>query len=738
MSANDNTCSDKGNNIQTSGNSSVGRRVKNDLVGMRFGQLEVLRYAGKGKWECLCDCGNIKDIYTSHLTGGYVKSCGHGKSNVFIDLTNKRFGSILVREYIKEIGMWDCLCDCGNTRVARGYELRNGKITMCKNCFNKSKTNDLTGRRFGKWEVLSYSGNRKWECRCDCGAIHQVFGRNLLMGKSSSCAKCSWIDKATDLVGKRYGSLTVLKYILNSVWKCRCDCGNIIEVSTMQLKNRKIEMCIDCYNRLKIDSIGIREGNQFGEWTVLNYAGDGYWRCRCSCGTESAVLGYNLKSGVTESCGCKNFKDMTGMKIHEWTVLKYEGNGYWSCRCSCGTVRNLSGYELRLGGIKSCGCKKREHARSTLLKKYGEVAPIKINDRRTIIQIKALENRENLIKFIEGIDWGSDGSDKPTTYQLSKEIGITVSPLLEYIHKYKLENYIDIGAFQSIQEDEIYNIIKRLINSDDIVRGDRKLLQGREVDIYMPNNKLAIEFNGNYWHSDIYKNKGYHQKKTIDCIKKGVQLIHVFEYEWEDLDTRNKIIELIKNRLGNKEDKRVIYGRQARVVELDSNTSNEFLDKYHLQGKSKASVKLGLVYENEIIGVMTFGIPRFSSQYDYEMIRFAWIHGANVIGGAEKLFKHFIVKYMPRSIVSYCDISKFHGSVYTRLGFEATMDNITEPGYVWVDIKTNTVFKRYQTMKHKLIEMGLSRYGNTEDEIMRNLGFYKIYNSGNIKFTWQE
>ena len=104
------------------------------------------------------------------------------------------------------------------------------------------------------------------------------------------------------------------------------------------------------------------------------------------------------------------------------------------------------------------------------------------------------------------------------------------------------------------------------------------------------------------------------------------------------------------------------------------------------------------------------------------------------IGCTDKVFKYFIRKFNPESIVSYCDISKFTGNIYKKLGFRAV--KFTDPGYVWADCHNNYL-SRYQTMKHKLIKDGLGDIQDTEDSIMRSLGYYKIYNCGNIKFEWK-
>ena len=130
---------------------------------------------------------------------------------------------------------------------------------------------------------------------------------------------------------------------------------------------------------------------------------------------------------------------------------------------------------------------------------------------------------------------------------------------------------------------------------------------------------------------------------------------------------------------------------------------------------------------------MTFGTPRFDNSNNViELIRYCTRADTVIIGGAEKLFNFFIRKYTPSKVISYCDISKFTGKVYNRLGFKLVA--VSEPNYVWV--RGNKVLKRYQTQKHKLLEMGLGREDQTESEIMEELGYIRVYDCGNYKFEF--
>ena len=199
--------------------------------------------------------------------------------------------------------------------------------------------------------------------------------------------------------------------------------------------------------------------------------------------------------------------------------------------------------------------------------------------------------------------------------------------------------------------------------------------------------------------------------------------------------TREKLIRLINNRLGISKPIRV-NGRDCDIRVVADKDSREFTDKHHLQGYSASSIRLGIYYNDKLLGLMTFGKPRFNSRYEYELIRLVWDTNYAVIGGAEKLYKHFIRNYNPTSVISYCDISKFNGKVYGKLGFK--LGGLSAPNYKWVSMNgDNTVLTRYQTQKKRLIAYGYGDESQTEVEIMQSLGFLRVYDCGNAKFTWQ-
>lgn len=593
---------------------------------------------------------------------------------------------------------------------------------------------DLTDQSFGDWVVLKYAGKKKWICMCSCGKIAKVAGTELRLGNSTSCGHNN-NNKNINLVGQTFGYWEVLEKLPKNKYRCKCHCGcpggTIKIVGGYDLQHGKTKSC--GYNTTRKESI---VGRKFNSWTVLEYIGEGKYKCQCDC--EDKTIGIvrraDLVSGRSKSCGHDTNKliDLTGRKFGEWTVIKHVGYGRWLCRCSCPdhTEKIIRHTELLNGDSKSCGCKHKELLKQTMIDRYGETASSKINSPRTLEQIDAIKDKESMLSVIK-----NNFDHKPTVYELEPIFGLKYSRIIRLIHQYGLEDSILLyDTTTSRYETEIINFIHTIDQDIKIIHSDRVELSGNELDIYIPDKKLAIEFDGNYWHSDLFKDNKYHQHKSIRCFRRGIRCIHIFEHEWNNPIKQRILKWLIEDRIST--NKNIVYARNCTITLIDNNLCQDFLSKNHIQGGIYSDICLGLYYNSELIGVMTFGRPRFNEKYEYELLRLAWKQGVNVVGGSERLFKYFVTQYKPTSIVSYCDIGKFSGDVYLRLGFKATSKDITTPNYLWVNPITNKTLTRYQTMKHKLIEKGLGTPDMTEADIMESLGYIRIYDCGNMRFSW--
>ena len=346
-------------------------------------------------------------------------------------------------------------------------------------------------------------------------------------------------------------------------------------------------------------------------------------------------------------------------------------------------------------------------------------------------QVETVSNPEKLKAYIQMLT--DKNGQKPHIIELSEQLDTTYAALIKHINAYGLRDMCSFYDNFSLKEKELADYIKSIYNGE-VKTGCRDVLNGTELDIYLPELKLALEFDGVYWHSEDRKDRLYHINKSKACSALGIQLIHIYEYEWDS--NREKITSYLKDRIcGNK----IIYARNCSIYKLNNKQSDEFFEQNHLQGTVHGSyITLALVTEidgvDTIVSAMSFGKPRFNNNFDYELLRFANKTGLSIVGGAAKLFKCFLDNIDTGDIISYCNIDKFNGSIYKSLGFE--LDHIADPNYVWVK-PDGSVLTRYQTMKTKLVQYGFGNKDMTEDEIMRSLKCYKLYDSGNYVFTYK-
>lgn len=252
-----------------------------------------------------------------------------------------------------------------------------------------------------------------------------------------------------------------------------------------------------------------------------------------------------------------------------------------------------------------------------------------------------------------------------------------------------------------------------------------------ELDVYIPSQKLAIEFNGLYWHSSANKTKEYHLTKWARCEELGIRIFNVWEDDW--IYRKDIVKSSLLYSLGVVNQK--IHARKCEIREVTSSESWSFLQDNHLQGGCKSSVRFGLYYNSELVSLMTFSKPRLplssikSEEGTWELTRFCNKINIVVAGAASKLLKYFEEKMKPKSIETYSDNSSFSGGLYSRLGFE--FKHLTKPGY-WYLVKGRRDY-RFNWRKSKLISMGADA-SKTEEQIMSEWGYPRIYNAGNKKW----
>ncbi len=278
------------------------------------------------------------------------------------------------------------------------------------------------------------------------------------------------------------------------------------------------------------------------------------------------------------------------------------------------------------------------------------------------------------------------------------------------------------------QETLLYNFISENYKGE-IIRNSRSIISPYEIDIYLPELRLGIEFNGLYWHSSDKRNLFYHYDKYVKSVENKIYLISIWEDDWQ---MKSEIVKsFILNRIGKS---KKIGARKCQIKLVPYSISRSFLESNHFQGDCKSSIRIGLFYENKLISLMTFSKPRIAlggkvRDGEYELTRFCNLIGYVVIGGASKILSHFVNEYSPKKIISYSDNLISNGNLYEKLGFN--MDSISRPGYWYVIDGVRE--HRFNWRKSKLVKLGFSP-DKTEEDIMGEMGHYRIYNGGNRKW----
>lgn len=359
----------------------------------------------------------------------------------------------------------------------------------------------------------------------------------------------------------------------------------------------------------------------------------------------------------------------------------------------------------------------QKNIKKSLLEKYGTIEPSQIH------------MPPEAVKCLADKDWLLDQHhiQKKCLTQIAVDLGLsaTSKTVADYCkrHDIEIKKYI-----VSSQEKEILIYLEEIgFGSGSVETSNRTTIAPQELDLLIPSKNLGIEFCGLYWHSDIYKSKNYHQDKLKACQTVGVDLITIFEDEWKN--KKDIVKKKIAHRLGVSNQIK-IGARECTVEETDS--SSLMLNE-HIQGKCAAKVSFVLKDKNgAIVAAMTFGQPRFNTNYQWELLRFST--SCSVQGGGSKLLNAFKEKYNPQSIISYCDLRWGTGKSYLNMGF--TKLRTTEPNYFYV--KDGVRYSRYKFTKKRLESKGMLLPDDTrsEKQVMVDLGFSKIYDCGHDVYIW--
>ncbi len=278
------------------------------------------------------------------------------------------------------------------------------------------------------------------------------------------------------------------------------------------------------------------------------------------------------------------------------------------------------------------------------------------------------------------------------------------------------------NGLPSKKEIILYDWLSQYINCE---QSNQNILNGKELDIYIPSKKIAIEFNGTYWHAT--KPKKYHYQKSLECEKQGIRLIHVWEWLWDDEQKQKILKNIILSACGLIENK--IYARKCKSEIIDLHTCSketkqeiiDFFNNNNINGYRGAKYCCLLRYNNMIVHAFTFGNAYAGKgKYEYELIRGASLLGYSVIGGSSKLWSLFIKEINPKSVVYYVDYNYFDGNSlkYLKPEFKYIKHSLS----FWNYDRTKNQIKNRQPEKHK--------------EVINNENILQIYGAGTKTYVY--
>lgn len=347
--------------------------------------------------------------------------------------------------------------------------------------------------------------------------------------------------------------------------------------------------------------------------------------------------------------------------------------------------------------------------------KFGVSLPKSKFDEWEEERSKVKHNLEDLIGL---------NSNGKTLKEISKESNISI----EVLKRTFRENEVSV-SLHSYNKSKGELEIKSLFENFKSVKFDKKF----EIDCFYEDKNFGVEYCGEYWHSTLQKDKFYHYNKWKYFFDKNIKLITIFESEWRN-ETKNKILRsMIDYNIGKTKHK--YMARKLKLEEIDASDAMKFYNENHIAGERGGTFHFGLKDDGMILSCMTVGKSRYKTD-EYELIRFANKKDTLISGAFSKIFNHVSTYFINKRIVSYSDLRFGFGHTYKNAGF--VFDGVTPPNYYYYNkSKPNGLESRMKYQKHKLTHLSSYDINKTEEQIMLEEGYLKIFDCGNSRWFCQ-
>lgn len=405
-------------------------------------------------------------------------------------------------------------------------------------------------------------------------------------------------------------------------------------------------------------------------------------------------------------------------KIIQASPLKYAN--YCSAKCAANSKNFISRFQKR---DEVAANSKRK---LTMISKYGVEYNSQRDDIKASISTRLSESQigEKAFQLLSDSNWLDYHYNilNKSAVRIASEIGVFYGTVLSYCRRYGFTIQQHYNTSQG--EVEICEFLKQYEIT--FVRNS-KILNNLEVDIFIPEYNVGIEYHGLYWHSmntEDIRLKNLHKDKADIAQKNGIQLLQIFSDEWEHKKDIWKSI--ILHKLGKSSNR--VFARKCTLKYIDSRCAREFYVDNHLHG-FVGGTHIALIYDDYIVGILTYGKSRFDNTF--EILRICFKQGYHVAGGVSKL-----LTYLPVGEYTTYGDKRFT----SFMGYTNNFVNIasTQPGYYWVTPGSLKRISRYTTQKHKLHNLLDLRYDpvETEKENMFRCNYRLIYDAGHYKFKY--
>lgn len=314
-------------------------------------------------------------------------------------------------------------------------------------------------------------------------------------------------------------------------------------------------------------------------------------------------------------------------------------------------------------------------------------------------------------------------------------------------------------AGKSKAETELYDIVCTLLGADvEVRRNDKTLLDGLELDIVVPSEQVAIEFNGVWWHSegvDVKRARTRHYEKYKQCLDIGYQLLQVWEDDWRD--KRDVVIRMIAAKLGVTsnlltvlDDAKYSYRYGARnliCADVDISAAHSFLIENHIQGFVSATKYFGLLTkEGDAVALLACRAAGTSGRTIrasgvWEIVRYATC--CSVAGGFSRLLVYATKTIVDEGLlltkwVTFSDNMVSNGMLYQKMGFEDVKHLAPDYRYVGGVTKQKRVAKEFFQKKRFRDDPRLQFDENmTERELAQLNGLNRVWDAGKIRWELQ-